>query len=78
MFGVTGGAARALGWRANQLRMPDSPPQSILAFYNPALHTPRGNQLRNWSLRLGAVALVSFIALALLVILGHATCWAVS
>jgi len=50
----------------------------MLAFYNPALHTPRGNQLRNWSLRLGAVALLSFIALALLVILGHATCWAVS
>ena len=75
-FGVTGVAARFFGGRAHDLRNPEQPAQSEMAYFHPSKHTPRGNRFRGWSLRLLALAVVFFAVFTLLVVFWHATCWA--
>jgi hypothetical protein len=75
LFAVTGILARLLGSRARALHAPSAAPQSDSSTYDRAAHTPRANEFRTWSVRLIIIAAASFVAFALLVFLGHATCW---
>ena len=74
-FGLSGFAARVLGFRARRLRRVDAPPIADGHFYDPTAHTDRANELRRWSVWLTLVAFVCFLAFTLLVVLRHATCW---
>jgi len=75
VFALAGTGARLFGHRARGLRVPDAPMPNEGARYEPSAHTPRANHMRRLSLWLGAVAVASFVAFAILVVVGRATCW---